>query len=136
MLSKLLIPMSLFNLSNLTFFKGFMSMSVSCHFVLQCLSLSFPLLTWSLGKRYLIYMRLLRPWHTGWFVRSIEDLSSPNNFNFLGSIILSFSSNISINVAWHIAYDAATYSIMHDDKVTMFFFLELHEIEAPSIMNI
>lgn len=135
MFSRLLIPVLLFNLSNLTFFTGLVSMSASWHFVLQCSSSRFPLLTWSLRKWYLLFMCLLQPWHTGWFARSIADLLSTNIFIFLGSINLSSSSNISIHATWHDAYDVVTYSASQDDKSTMFCFLQLHEIGVPSIMN-
>lgn len=116
----LLIPMSFFNSLDLTFFRGLLSMSASCLYVLQCPSSSFPLITWSIKKWYLISMCLLQPWYTGWLTRLIVDLLSTNNFSFLDSIILNSSSNIPIHATWHATYDATMYSTSHDDKATMF----------------
>lgn len=132
---RLLIPMFLFNLLNLTFFKGLVSISYSCHFVLQRSRSIFFLFTISLRKWHVPSMCLLRPWHIRWFFKSIAHLLSTNKFIFLGFMILSSSSIISIITAWHAAYDATTYSTSQYDKARMFCFLELQEIRAPSIMN-
>lgn len=135
MFLRLLIPIFFFNSSNLTFFKGLVTISASCNYDLQYASSSFPLLTWSLKKWHLLYMCLLQPWHTWWFSISITDLLSKNNLIFLGSMILSSLSNISIHVVWLAAYDATMYSNSQDDKTTMLCFLEIKEIGAPQIMN-